>query len=113
MDWKRYGGALLLACVSLSVQAKIKSCDDEAVISQVSEIPGLPPTSASKAGDVLHKRLYLFSIGYEVVTKINGDRMRMGAGWSAAPDPNNFNTVRLASGLGCAGVMPIAVSMAA
>ena len=39
MDWKRYGGALLLACVSLSVQAKIKSCDDEAVISQVSEIP--------------------------------------------------------------------------
>lgn len=100
MDWKRYGGALLLACVSLSVQAKIKSCDDEAVISQVSEIPGLPPTSASKAGDVLHKRLYLFSIGYEVVTKINGDRMRMGAGWSAAPDPNNFNTVRLASGLG-------------
>ncbi|MCS3806104.1 type 1 fimbria pilin [Chromobacterium alkanivorans] len=95
-------GGLLLALlwISLPVQAKISRCDERAILSNVVEVPGVPLSSSSKAGDVLHRRVYAISVGYTVVNPINNDRMRMGAGWTTPPDSSRFDTVPVLPGLG-------------
>ncbi|PTU71529.1 fimbrial protein [Chromobacterium haemolyticum] len=84
----------------LPVQARITSCDDRAIIDSMIEVPGVPLSSASRAGDVLLRRVFTFSIGYRVDSRINNDRMRLGAGWADVPNPLKFDTHRLVPGLG-------------
>lgn len=101
MDWKRYGGVLLL-CVSLPVQAKIISCFRLDSMRIVKEEPGLPLSSASKAGDVLLRRTYRIVVGFDVDKEIKSDQMRIGAMWGSEfrPDSGKFDTVDAVPGLG-------------
>ncbi|NHR05795.1 fimbrial protein [Chromobacterium haemolyticum] len=90
MGW--WGPLWLLLWVSLPAQARITSCEKTDVSTPI-EGPGDPISSNSKAGDVVARRTFIITTKYQVATPINNDQLRVGAGWTAAPRPDKFDTI--------------------